>query len=624
MNEAGKAAPMKTIRLTAAQATVRFLAQQMTEIDGTKVRLFGGVFAIFGHGNVAAMGEALYAVRDVLPTYRSHNEQAMALSAIAYAKASRRRRMMVCTSSIGPGATNMITAAATASVNRLPVLFLPGDVFASHRPDPVLQQVEDFGDGTISANDCFKPVSRYFDRITRPEQIVPALSRAIAVLTDPAECGPVTLAFCQDVQAEAYDYPASFFEERLHRARRQGAGSAGAQGGRRRAARRQKTVRRLRRRRPLFAGRAGTHRLLPEIRDPGGRDAGRQVGDARRPSAVARRRRRHRHQRGQQARRGGRCNSCGRHAARRFHHRLVGAVPESRAALHRPQRAAVRRGQASRPAAGRRRPRRRSKRWTPRSATGRRRTPGATSRQAKAEWEATPPATPRRPTRSCRPTPRCSARCSAPARRRDIVVCAAGGLPGELHKHWRPGRRSAITSNTAIPAWATRSPAVLGVKLAQPDREVVVSVGDGSYLMMNSEIATSIMLGVKLIIVVNDNRGFGCINRLQRATGGAPFNNLLRDARHEAMPDDRFRRPRAHPRRGGGQGELDRRTRGGVQAARPRSHPGDRHRHRSEARPTPAAPGGMSRCRKSRAREGRRRAPRLRRGAGRATRWRLT
>ncbi|MGA2793835.1 MAG: thiamine pyrophosphate-binding protein, partial [Roseiarcus sp.] len=213
---------MKTIRLTAAQATVRFLAQQMTEVDGAKVRLFGGVFAIFGHGNVAGLGEALYAARDVLPTYRSHNEQAMALSAVAYAKASRRRRMMACTSSIGPGATNMVTAAATASVNRLPVLLLPGDVFANRRPDPVLQQVEDFGDGTISANDCFKPVSRYFDRLTRPEQIVPALTRAIAVLTDPAECGPVTLAFCQDVQTEAYDYPESFFEERLHRPRRQG------------------------------------------------------------------------------------------------------------------------------------------------------------------------------------------------------------------------------------------------------------------------------------------------------------------------------------------------------------------------------------------------------------------
>ena len=211
---------MTTIRLTAAQAMVRFLSAQQVESDGRKQRLFEGVFAIFGHGNVAGMGEALYAARDALPTYRAHNEQAMAHAAIAFAKSSRRKRMMACTSSIGPGATNMVTAAAVAHVNRLPVLLIPGDIFANRRPDPVLQQVEDFSDGTVSANDCFRPVSRYFDRIIRPEQIVPALTRAIAVLTDPAECGPVTLAFCQDVQTEAYDYPASFFDERVHRMRR--------------------------------------------------------------------------------------------------------------------------------------------------------------------------------------------------------------------------------------------------------------------------------------------------------------------------------------------------------------------------------------------------------------------
>src|SRR5215831_4792628 len=211
---------MSTIRLTMAQALTGYLRQQMTEIDGKKVPLIAGVWAIFGHGNVAALGEALYQVRDELPTFRAHNEQAMAHAAIAFAKATFCRRMMAVTSSIGPGATNMVTAAAVAHVNRLPLLLLPGDVFASRRPDPVLQQVEDFGDGTVSANDCFRPVSRYFDRITRPEQIIPALQRALAVLTDPAECGPVTLALCQDVQAEAYDYPESLFEERIWTARR--------------------------------------------------------------------------------------------------------------------------------------------------------------------------------------------------------------------------------------------------------------------------------------------------------------------------------------------------------------------------------------------------------------------
>ncbi len=205
----------KTIRLTMAQALTRFLARQTTEIDGKRMPIFGGVWAIFGHGNVAGVGEALYQVRDELPTFRAHNEQAMAHAAIAYAKANFRRRFMAATSSIGPGALNMVTAAALAHVNRLPVLFLPGDVFANRIPDPVLQQAEDFSDGTATVNDCFRPVSRYFDRITRPEQIIPALNRALAVLTDPAECGPVTLALCQDVQAEASDFPEELFARRV-------------------------------------------------------------------------------------------------------------------------------------------------------------------------------------------------------------------------------------------------------------------------------------------------------------------------------------------------------------------------------------------------------------------------
>ena len=209
-----------TVRLTMAKALVRAMAAQWTHAAGERRRVFAGVWAIFGHGNVAALGEALYAARDALPTFRAHNEQAMGHAAVAFAKASMRHRMMACTTSIGPGATNLVTAAAVAHVNRLPLLLLPGDVFASRAPDPVLQQVEDFGDGLVTANDCLKPVSRYFDRITRPEQLVTAFNRAMRVLTDPAECGPVTLALCQDVQAEAYDWPESLFAERLWTPRR--------------------------------------------------------------------------------------------------------------------------------------------------------------------------------------------------------------------------------------------------------------------------------------------------------------------------------------------------------------------------------------------------------------------
>ncbi|MFM7608631.1 MAG: thiamine pyrophosphate-binding protein, partial [Alphaproteobacteria bacterium] len=206
---------MASLTLTAAEAVVRFLAAQETEIDGRALPLFGGVWAIFGHGNVAGLGPALEAQRRHLPVFRAHNEQAMALAAIAYAKTHARRRIMACTSSIGPGATNMVTAAAVAHANRLPLLLLPGDVFASRRPDPVLQQIEDFSDATLSANDCFRPVSRYFDRITRAEQLLTALPAAMRVLTDPAECGPVTLAFPQDVQTEAMAWPAAFFRKRL-------------------------------------------------------------------------------------------------------------------------------------------------------------------------------------------------------------------------------------------------------------------------------------------------------------------------------------------------------------------------------------------------------------------------
>src|ERR1700735_3197452 len=189
-DRSGKVCAMTTIRLTAAQAMVRFLTAQRAEIDGRKQRLFEGVFAIFGHGNVAGLGEALHASRAALPTYRAHNEQAMAHAAIAYAKANFRRRILAVTTSIGPGATNLVTAAALAHVNRLPVLLLPGDTFASRAPDPVLQQLEDFQHGDLSVNDSLRPVTRFFDRIVRPEQILTALPHAIRTMLDPALCGP--------------------------------------------------------------------------------------------------------------------------------------------------------------------------------------------------------------------------------------------------------------------------------------------------------------------------------------------------------------------------------------------------------------------------------------------------
>jgi 3D-(3,5/4)-trihydroxycyclohexane-1,2-dione acylhydrolase (decyclizing) len=531
---------MTTIRLTAAQAMVRFLSAQRVEIDGLKQRLFEGVFAIFGHGNVAGVGEALYAARDALPTYRAHNEQAMAHAAIAFAKASRRKRMMACTTSIGPGATNMVTAAAMAHVNRLPVLLIPGDVFANRRPDPVLQQVEDFGDGTVSANDCFRPVSRYFDRISRPEQIVPALNRAIAVLTDPAQCGPVTLAFCQDVQTEAYDYPASFFEERVHRQRRAAPDPREVD----EAAALLKAAKK-----PLVICGGGVlysdaerdlidfcaRRGVPVAETQAGKSAA-PIGHALAMGAIG-------------VTGTGSANGLAAQADvivgvgtrladfttgswalfknpdRRFigvnvqpfdavKHRALPVVGDARAALAALD-SALDAWKAPRS-------------WSDAAA------------KAKADWE-TKAARYTAPTNA--PVPTDAEVLGALMRageKNDVVVCAAGGLPGELHKLWRAGAPLGYHVEYGYSTMGYEIAGAIGVKLALPEREVVVTIGDGSYLMMNSEIATSVMLGLKLIIVVNDNRGFGCITRLQEATGGAQFNNLFRDARHKTLPDVDF------------------------------------------------------------------------------------
>jgi 3D-(3,5/4)-trihydroxycyclohexane-1,2-dione acylhydrolase (decyclizing) len=528
------------MRLTAAQAMARFLSRQFIEVDGREQRLVEGVFAIFGHGNVAGLGEALYGVREELPTYRAHNEQAMAHAAIAFAKASRRRRLMACTSSIGPGATNMVTAAAVAHVNRLPLLLIPGDVFASRAPDPVLQQIEDFGDGTVSANDCFRPVSRYFDRITRPEQIVPALARAFAVLTDPAVCGPVTLAFCQDVQTQAYDYPDSFFARRLHRIRRAAPDPAEVEeaaallasaklplvvcGGGVLYSEAEKDLLAFCEKRglPVAETQAGKSAMpddhplaMGAVGVTGTAAANALAGEADVILGIG--------TRFQDFTTGS--WALFRNPDRRFisinvqpfdaaKHRAVGVVGDARAGL-----AALdaKLGDWKAPAAH-----------------------AEAARRAKAGWIATA-ARYTAPTNADLPSDaEVLGALMRASEKSDVVVCAAGGLPGELHKLWRAGAPLGYHVEYGYSCMGYEIAAGLGVKMALPDREVIVVVGDGSYLMMNSEIATAVMLGLKLTIVINDNRGFGCINRLQKATGGAPFNNLLRDARHERLPEIDF------------------------------------------------------------------------------------
>jgi 3D-(3,5/4)-trihydroxycyclohexane-1,2-dione acylhydrolase (decyclizing) len=514
-------------RLTMAQALVRYLCAQRTEVDGGEALLFAGVWAIFGHGNVAGLGEALHAAQDRLPTLRAHNEQAMAHAAIAFAKAHARRRIMACTTSIGPGATNMVTAAAVAHVNRLPVLLLPGDVFANRIPDPVLQQVEDFGDPTISANDCFRPVSRYWDRITRPEQLLQSLPAAVAVLMDPAACGPVTLALPQDVQAEAFEYPEDFFEPRVHRIRR-----AGPDPEQLRA-----VADRLRRaERPLLIAGGGVRYAVAEaaLDAFAGRhgipvaetQAGKGALPWDHPACV------------------GAIGVCGSNAANALaaDADVVLAIgtrladfPTGSRALFRGQGLtlvtlnvapadAVKHGALPLVADARRGLEELSAALGPwRSPVGR----TETARRLAAEWTRLVDTA----TAAGGDVPATEAQVIGAVNRaagpRDVVVCAAGGLPGELSRLWRTRDPHGYHLEYGYSCMGYEIAGGLGVKLAFPDREIFVMVGDGSYLMLNSEIATSVAMHRKLLIVVLDNRGFGCINRLQQACGGASFNNLL-------------------------------------------------------------------------------------------------
>jgi 3D-(3,5/4)-trihydroxycyclohexane-1,2-dione acylhydrolase (decyclizing) len=519
---------MAGLRLTAAEAIVRFLAAQMTEHDGGTVPLFGGVFAIFGHGNVAGLGPALHAMRNRLPTFRAHNEQAMAHAAIAYAKTWRRRRMMACTTSIGPGATNMVTAAAVAHVNRLPVLFLPGDVFADRRPDPVLQQIETFGDPTLSANDCFRPVSRYWDRITRPEQLLVSLPAAVRVLTDPAECGPVTLALPQDVQTMDYEFPSAFFRPRVHRLRRAGADAMQLEA----AAEALKQAKK-----PLIVAGGGVKYALAERRLAAFAEA-RGI-----PAAET------------QAGKGslnwdhvmnvGAIGVTGSSAANALAAeadcvlavgtRLADFTTGSRAVFQNPRAALIQLNAASFDAAKHAAlplvADARSGLDELDNALGDWRAPAAWTARGKsltAKWNAAV----ERATKSTKSLPTDAQVLGAVNRAADgpyIMVCAAGGLPGELHKLWRAADSVSYHVEYGYSCMGYEIAGGLGAKLAAPEREIYVLVGDGSYLMMNSEIATSVMLGMKLVVVVLDNRGFGCISRLQRGTGEAPFNNLLDD-----------------------------------------------------------------------------------------------
>lgn len=519
---------MKTLRLTTSEALVRYLCAQWTEWNGTEVPLFAGVFAIFGHGNVAGLGEVLSRYTQKLPTFRAHNEQGMAHAAVAFAKSTFRRRMMACTTSIGPGATNLVTAAATAHVNRLPLLLLPGDVFASRMPDPVLQQLEVVGQPNLSANDCLRPVSRYFDRIMRPEQLLSALPEALRILTDAAECGPVTLALPQDVQTEAFDFPESFFALKLHTPRRLRADEKELA----RAAEILKQAKKpllvvgggvlyseacaeleafsLRHGIPVAETQAGKSALSWE--HPLNTGALGVTGTA--ASNVL----------AQQADVvlcvGTRLSDFTTASRTLFQNSEVkfvglnvapfdahkhGAIPLVADAREGVRELTTLLSSWKADAA-----------WTSLARTG------------KKSWNDTIDQVTSASSGGLPTDAQVLGTVNRLAKAEDTVVCAAGGLPGELHKLWKAFRPGGYHLEYGYSCMGYEIAGGMGVKMAVENKgEVFVMVGDGSYLMMNSELATSVMLSQKIIVVLLDNRGFGCINRLQQGLGGEPFNNLL-------------------------------------------------------------------------------------------------
>ena len=514
------------MRLTAAQALVRFLAAQVVERDGKPRPFFGGCFGIFGHGNVAGVGQALFERPDLLPYIPARNEQAMVHAAVGYARQLNRLGAFACTSSIGPGATNMVTGAALATVNRLPVLLIPGDIFASRLPDPVLQQLETGARGDVSVNDCFIPVSRYFDRIERPEQVIPAALAAMRVLTSPAETGAVTLAFPQDVQAEAFDVPEEFLAERIWhvpRALPDEAALAAAAAAVRAA------------RRPLIVAGGGV--IYSEATDALRRfceQTGIPVGETQagkgslpfdHPSCL------------------GGIGATGTSAANRIAAEadLVLGIGTRYSDFTTASKTAFRAAgvrfvnvnvaehdsvkQGGIPLVG-------DARATLEHLTellAGHAVDGAYREHAvrlAREWddevtrlyavEQDPPA-----------QSTVIGAVNAAAAPADVVVCAAGSMPGDLHKLWRTRDPKGYHVEYGYSCMGYEIPGGLGVKLAAPEREVFVLVGDGSYLMLPGELVTAVQENVKLTIVLVDNRGYASIGALSRSLGTEGFGTEL-------------------------------------------------------------------------------------------------
>jgi len=523
---------MATIRLTAAQALVRFLAAQRVERDGATHRFFGGCFGIFGHGNVAGIGQALLQHPDLLPYHQGRNEQAMVHTAVGYARMRNRLGALACTSSIGPGATNMVTGAALATINRLPVLLLPGDVFAGHVPDPVLQQLEVPWAGDVSVNDAFRPVSRYFDRISRPEQVIPAALQAMRVLTSPVETGAVTLSFPQDVQAEAFDCPADFLAERTWHVARAvpepdelAAAVEAIRGSKRPLVVAGGGV--------IYSEATGALRAFCEATGipVGETQAGKGSLPYDHPSNL------------------GAIGATGTFAANRVAAsadlvigigtrysdfttasktafrdpgvRFVNVnVADFDAAKHAGLRvvgdARVALEQLTEALEG----------WWVEDGYR------AEAARLNEEWDAE---VDRLYTLGHGPLPAQSEVIGAvndAAGAAGIIVCAAGAMPGDLHKLWRTRDPKGYHVEYGYSCMGYEIPGGLGVKMAAPERDVYVLVGDGSYLMMPGELVTAVQEGVKLTVVLVDNHGFNSIGALSRSLGLDGFGTQYRYARN--------------------------------------------------------------------------------------------
>ena len=522
---------MKKIKLTCSHAIVKYLIAQKILIDGKKEPLFAGTFGIFGHGNVACLGQALEENQDKLPTWRGHHEQNMALTGIAYSRAKRRKQIFVATSSVGPGSTNMLTAAAVAMSNRLPILFLPGDTYANRIPDPVLQQVEHFNNPGITQNDAFKSVVKYFDRLTRPEQILQTLPQAIQIMLDPADCGPACISMSQDVQGEIFDYPEEFFKEIIHNIRRPRPDDYQIK----------QSVEKIKSsKNPILISGGGVF-YSDAMEDLGNFAVKHNIPVTQTVMGYSTMKKDHSHFLGPIGGLGGKAaNNLAKQTdlAIAVGTKLGDFTTGSWANFENQNFSLVSINVARFDAS----------KHLAQSIIGDAKVSLNELSQALGNWKASENWYKKSrvelkswneyvdkesgPTNQKLPSYAHAVgavyRNSDPS---DIAVTAAGGLVGEVVQVWRPRELNTHETEWGFSCMGYEISGALGIKMANPNKEVIAFVGDGSYLLNNSDIYSSVITNNKLIIIVCDNGGHAVINRLQLFKGGKEFNCLFESSK---------------------------------------------------------------------------------------------